>query len=144
MAAVDVPVQVDAPYLWVEEFHQRFGLPVEEEPMMPRLDRANLRLGLLREELAEVEAALRLFYTGRRNAKDSVASLAQELADLLYVTYGMALECGIPITAVMREVHRANMSKLDDNGQPQYREDGKVVKGPNYRPPNIAAVLWRG
>lgn len=87
-----------------------------------------LRVGLIAEEFDELKAALL--------DRDTVA-VAHELADLLYVVVGTADQLSIPIGQVFAEVHRANMSKLPFTK----REDGKVIKGPNYRPPNVAAVL---
>lgn len=67
--------------------------------------------------------------------------LAKELADLLYVVYGAADAFGIPIDAVFREVHKSNMSKLGTDGKPVRREDGKVMKGPNYKAPDIRRLV---
>lgn len=64
-------------------------------------------------------------------------ALAKELADLLYVIYGAADVFDIPIDEVFNQVHQSNMSKLDDDGKPVKRADGKVIKGPNYKPPNL-------
>jgi predicted HAD superfamily Cof-like phosphohydrolase len=61
---------------------------------------------------------------------------------MAYVIYGTACEYGIPLDAVLDEVHRSNMSKLGADGRPVYRTDGKVLKGPAFRPPDIAAVLY--
>ena len=66
------------------------------------------------------------------------------LADLVYVLYGMAQECGIPLPAVLAEVHAANLSKLGEDGRPVLRADGKVLRGPGYRPPDVRAALSRG
>ena len=80
------------------------------------------------------------------NAKElaeqvKAAEAADALADLIYVIYGMALETGIDLASVLAEVQRSNMSKLGADGKPVYREDGKVLKGPDYFPPNVEAVL---
>ena len=72
--------------------------------------------------------------------RDTVET-ADALADLIYVIYGMALETGIDLASVLAEVQRSNMSKLGADGKPVYREDGKVLKGPDYFPPNVEAVL---
>lgn len=69
---------------------------------------------------------------------------ADALADLVYVIYGMALECGINLPAVLAEVQSSNMSKLGEDGKPIYREDGKVLKGPGFFVPNIARGLAQG
>lgn len=67
--------------------------------------------------------------------------IAKELADLLYVVYGAADAFDIPIDLVFADVHDSNMSKLGADGRPVRREDGKVMKGPNYRPPDLSYIL---
>ena len=64
------------------------------------------------------------------------------MADLLYVIYHAAITFGIPLDEVFKEVHKSNMSKLGDDGKPIFREDGKVMKGPNYKLPNLEKVLY--
>lgn len=91
-----------------------------------------LRVELIREELDELIEAM---------ADRDVVGIADALADILYVTYGAAHVYGIPIDKVFAEVHRSNMTKLGSDGRPVYREDGKVVKGPDYEPPNIVEIL---
>lgn len=68
-------------------------------------------------------------------------ALAKELADVVYVAYGTALAYGIDLDIALREVHESNMTKLDDDGKAIVRDDGKILKGPNYRPPILAAAL---
>lgn len=144
----------------VEEFHRTYGLPVLDRPELVE-ERVELRLDLIREELAElVEAAEKLDLVG----------VADALGDLLYVIYGAAHEFGIPLDAVVAEIHRSNMTKLwteeeaeealrnpdrypEDKrphrairtaaGVVTQRADGKVLKGPRYQPPDIEAVLRR-
>lgn len=94
-----------------------------------------LRWKLIQEELKEVEDEL---FAHRES--HSKARLAKELADLLYVVYGCADALDIPIDLVFHDVHRSNMSKLDASGRPVRREDGKVMKGPNYAPPDLSWV----
>jgi NTP pyrophosphatase (non-canonical NTP hydrolase) len=65
------------------------------------------------------------------------ADCLKELADLVYVCYQYAANLGWDLDETLDRVHQSNMSKLDDNGNPIYREDGKVLKGPNYQPPNL-------
>ena len=74
------------------------------------------------------------------HTRDTVQT-ADALADLTYVIYGMALELGIPLGDVLREVQASNMSKLGADGKPIYREDGKVLKGPGFFDPDIAGAL---
>ena len=75
---------------------------------------------------------------GDDGTRDTVEA-ADALADLVYVIYGMALETGIDLAAVLAEVQRSNMSKLGTDGRPIYREDGKVLKGPGYFAPDVPA-----
>lgn len=121
------------PFEMVKEFHETYGLPVANSPGHPSEDRVKLRRDLISEEYWEYDRAVD---TG------DLINLAQELADLLYVTYGAALEYGIDLDAVVAEVHRANMSKLDVDGSVIRREDGKILKGPAYKEPNIEAILF--
>jgi predicted HAD superfamily Cof-like phosphohydrolase len=85
---------------------------------------------------------------GRRNqgcpcyANLCRTKLAKELADLLVVAYGTAEVFGIDLDWAFVETMASNMTKLDSNGKPIYREDGKVLKGPNYRPPNMEVVVY--
>jgi len=65
------------------------------------------------------------------------ADCLKELADLVYVCYQYAVNLGWDLDEALDRVHQSNMSKLDDNGNPIYREDNKVLKGPNYQPPNL-------
>lgn len=67
----------------------------------------------------------------------NAAECLKELADLVYVCYQYAANLGWDLDEALDRVHQSNMSKLDDNGNPIYREDGKVLKGPNYQPPNL-------
>lgn len=94
----------------------------------------SLRCALIEEEAAEFRAAL---------DADDLVEVADALADLLYVVYGAALTFGIPIAEVFAEVHRSNMTKLDDQGNPIFRPDGKVMKGPNFSPPDLSPILQR-
>ena len=65
------------------------------------------------------------------------AECLKELSDLVYVCYQYAANLGWDLDEALDRVHQSNMSKLDDSGNPIYREDGKVLKGPNYEPPNL-------
>lgn len=116
----------------VREFHVTYGMPVVETPSHPTSDRVKLRRDLISEEYWEYDRAVE---------KGDLVNLAQELADILYVVYGAALEYGIDLDAVVAEVHRANMSKLDTDGSVLRREDGKVLKGPKYKAPDVEFVL---
>lgn len=117
----------------VLDFHEAFDLPKEPLPTAHVGEVvAQLRVRLLREEVEEFADA-----TERRD----IVAIADALADVVYVAYGSAITYGIDLDAVVREVHRANMSKLNDAGRPVLREDGKVLKSARYRPPDVASVL---
>lgn len=116
----------------VREFHETYGQPVGKNPQFLSEDRMALRKRLIEEEYAEFLEAVE---------EGDLANAGKELADLIYVVQGTAVEMGINLDWVMKEVHNSNMSKLDENGKPIYREDGKVLKGKNYFEPNVKAVL---
>jgi len=69
--------------------------------------------------------------------------IAKELVDVLYVIYGTGHAFGIDLDKCFEEVHNSNLSKLGEDGKPVYREDGKVMKGPNYKPPDIQKVVYQ-
>jgi len=71
----------------------------------------------------------------------SRAECLKELADLVYVAAQYAENMDWDLEQALRRVHRSNMSKLGDDGKPIYREDGKVLKGPNYQPPNLTDLV---
>lgn len=117
----------------VAEFHMSFNLPLETRPqyrVSPEL--GSLRVELLREEFEEFKDAVE---------REDLVAIADALGDIVYVAYGSALTYGIDLDAVLREVHRANMSKLGPDGRPLMREDGKVLKPSTYSPPDIQRVL---
>lgn len=117
----------------VKEFHRTYGVPIADKPGMLDPERSRMRKEILREEFEEYRSA---------HNRDLVET-ADALADMVYVIYGTALEYGIPLDDVLAEVHRSNMSKLGADGKPVYREDGKVLKGPSYFPPDIEGVMAR-
>ena len=87
------------------------------------------------KEFLEAESTLYL------SSNDHKESALKELADLVYVCYQYAENMGWDLDEAMYRVHESNMSKLDDEGNPIYREDGKVLKGPNYKPPNLQDLV---
>ena len=116
----------------VKLFMESFGQQVKSKPEFPSDDILKLRTDLIDEEVKELWDAC--------DARDLV-EIADALTDILYVTYGMAHALGIPIDECFAEVQASNMSKLGEDGKPIYREDGKVMKGPNYSVPNLKNVL---
>lgn len=119
----------------VAEFHSAFGIENRHEPtvaLTPEL--AQLRFDLLKEENEEyLEAA----------KNGDLTEVADALGDILYILCGTLLTHGLQhkIEEVFMEIQQSNMSKLGADGKPIYREDGKVMKGPNYFRPNISRIL---
>jgi predicted HAD superfamily Cof-like phosphohydrolase len=120
------------PYYKVREFHETYGQPVAYEPQFLSEARMELRKKLIEEEYQEFLDAVE---------EGDLMNAFKELADLIYVVEGTAVEMGGNLSRVFSEVHRSNMSKLDADGEPIYREDGKVLKGPNYFEPDIESVV---
>ena len=101
---------------------------VRTKPQFPNEKTMQLRYDLIKEELKELELAMKT-----KNLKE----IADALTDILYVTYGAGYAYGIDLDKCFKEVQRANMSKLGEDGKPIYNEKGKVMKGPNYLEPNL-------
>ena len=116
----------------VRDFMKTFGQEVKTEPELPTKETAKLRIELIVEELNELIDA---------NEDKDLVGIADALTDILYVTYGAGHAFGIDLDACFREVQRSNMSKLGEDGKPIYREDGKVLKGPNYSEPDLKRTL---
>ena len=112
----------------VKTFMETFGQVVRTKPQFPDEETMQLRLDLIKEELNELEQAMKT-----KNLKE----IADALTDILYVTYGAGYAYGINLDKCFKEVQRANMSKLGRDGKPIYNEKGKVMKGPNYTKPNL-------
>lgn len=92
------------------------------------------QLDLIIEEFKEFLEAEGMLFRHGRNAKEECL---KELADLVYVCYQYAENMGWFLDEALDRVHKSNMSKLGEDGKPIYREDGKVLKGPNYKPPTL-------
>jgi predicted HAD superfamily Cof-like phosphohydrolase len=116
----------------VNVFMDAFGQEVKRSPEFPDLDTVALRYELIKEELQELFVAM---------AEKDMVEVADALTDILYVTYGAGHAFGIDLDACFREVQRSNMSKLGEDGKPIYREDGKILKGPDYSEPDLKKVL---
>jgi predicted HAD superfamily Cof-like phosphohydrolase len=135
----------------VRAFHVAMGQPTADRPQMLTVERVRLRLALILEEVSELADALGSSgYTVRRietviewlgrdefKRAQNLTEAADALADISYVVAGTAVEMGIPLGEVFDEVHASNMTKLGGT----VREDGKLLKPPGYRPPDIARVL---
>lgn len=122
-----------SPERMLREFHETLHVHGGLAPDAPTADIPawirDIRLTLLDEEVAELHEAM---------TAGDVVKIADALADIVYVAVGTAVPYGIPFDAVLREVHRSNMTKVNDLSL------GKLVKGPGYDPPRIADILRRG
>ena len=121
----------------VQTFHEAFGLGMKDSPTANLDAQKNLlRYKLMREENEE--------YLDAANNKDLV-EVADALGDMLYILFGTIIEHGMQhkIEEVFNEIQKSNMSKLGADGKPIFREDGKVLKGPNYFKPDIKTILDR-
>tara|TARA_B100000424_G_scaffold191803_1_gene149462 strand:+ start:1174 stop:1623 length:450 start_codon:yes stop_codon:yes gene_type:complete len=118
----------------VKDFMKTFKQDVHITPHWPSEAICDLRFDLIQEELDELHEAM--YYS-----KGTLVDVADALTDLLVVIYGAGHAFGIDLDKCFDEVHRSNMSKLGEDGKPIYREDGKVLKGPNFFEPNLKAIL---
>lgn len=116
----------------VKKFMEAFGQEVKDKPELPEDKIVNLRIELIAEELEELWDACE---------KKDIVEIADALTDILYVTYGAGHAFGIDLDSCFKEVQRSNMSKLGEDGKPIYREDGKILKGPNYSEPDLKNTL---
>ena len=119
----------------VKEFHEAFKIGNEEQPI-GKIDEKDylLRYKLMREENEEyLEAA----------QNGDLVEIVDACGDMLYILCGTMLKHGLQskIEEVFREIQSSNMSKLDANGEPIYREDGKVLKSELYFKPDIKTIL---
>ena len=119
----------------VKEFADTFNIEYSDD-MNVNIDEStiDLRFRLMQEENQE--------YLEAAKNKD-IVEVADALGDILYILCGTILTHGLQhkIVEVFNEIQRSNMSKLDINGKPVFREDGKILKGPNYFQPNIKEIL---
>ena len=116
----------------VKKFMETFGQRVRTKPQFPDEKTMKLRFDLIKEELNELEEAMKT-----KNLKE----IADALTDILYVTYGAGYAYGINLDECFKEVQRANMSKLGNDGKPIYNDEGKVMKGPNYFKPDLTKFI---
>jgi predicted HAD superfamily Cof-like phosphohydrolase len=123
----------------LREFHSTYGLVINDEPIDfthendEDVETFRLRWNLCSEEWDEFQTA--------HEGEDLVA-LADAICDLVYVLVGTAVSYGIPFDKCFAEVQRSNMSKLDQDGKPIIREDGKILKGPFFSPPALARIIY--
>ena len=116
----------------VGHFMKTFGQEVKTKPSFSSDKINKLRIDLIKEELEELTQAM--------NDKD-LLEVADALTDILYVTYGAGHAFGIDLDRCFDEVQNSNMSKLDEQGNPIYRRDGKVLKSDGYKPPQLEDLV---
>jgi len=119
----------------VKEFHTAFEIGFSESPKSDLGESKNiLRFNLMKEENEEYLEAVQ---------NNDLIEIADALGDMLYILCGTIIEHGLQhkIEAVFDEIQRSNMSKLNHDGKPIYREDGKVMKGPNYFKPDFSKII---
>ena len=140
----------------VGEFMKAYEQDVHTTARFPLEKIRQLRFDLIEEELDELDVAMKkqeeLEETNDNgelssesefinDSQENLIEIADALTDLLYVIYGAGHAYGIDLDACFDEVQRSNMSKLDENGKAIKREDGKILKGPNYSPPNLHGIV---
>jgi predicted HAD superfamily Cof-like phosphohydrolase len=119
----------------VKEFHTAFIIGHSETPISNLGETKNiLRYNLMKEENEEYLEAVQ---------NNDLIEIADALGDMMYILCGTIIEHGLQhkIEEVFDEIQRSNMSKLGEDGKPIYREDGKVLKGPNYFKPDFSKIL---
>lgn len=126
---------MDRTQMQVLQFMQKAGQEIPLRPQLRSTSFDTLRYQLLKEEVGEFLDA---------QVDQDLVEIADALGDILYVAYGAALGYGIDLEPIMDEIHMSNMSKFPTS----LREDGKVMKGPNFVPPDLDTVLsrqgWQG
>ena len=130
----------------VSEFHEVMSLDIDSPPRVSLLQlRARLILEETRETLKAMEVLEMELERGKKGTEEQWADLLKELADLQYVLSGTLISFNTisgDFDAAFNRVHLSNMSKLDSSGNPVYREDGKVTKGPNYQAPTLGDLIY--
>jgi len=132
---IDYPYNMEpmTQYQMVRDWLQAFGKPLDQPFANKQLD---LIINCIGEEYSEVFAEVAM------DAEDvDPEKLTKELCDLLWVTYQAAAFFGLPIEQAFKRVYDSNMSKLGSDGKPVLREDGKILKGPNYKPAELGDLF---
>lgn len=116
----------------VREFHETYQVPIRTLPTLD-IEERELRYELIREEVEELREAL---------DNNDLVEVFDALLDIIWVAYGGILAFGLPFEEGIEEVARSNRSKLGEDGKPIYREsDRKVLKGPNFSPPDLRSII---
>ena len=126
---------INKPIAAVTSFHEAYGIEIEDKPTANLPDQiSTLRFNLMKEENEEYLTAVK---------EGDLVEVGDALGDMLYILCGTIIAHGFhnKIEAIFDEIQRSNMSKLGADGKPIYREDGKVMKGPNYFKPDLKKIL---
>lgn len=120
----------------VKKFNEAFNLPINNNPCLPKFTLQYKRIDYLQEELDEFSEAVK---------EQDLVEIADAIVDQLYIVLGTAVLYGLgdKLEALFDEVHRSNMTKLDENGQPVYNKHGKVAKSALYQEPDLKSILER-
>ena len=129
---------------YIKEFHKAFRLPIEEDITVPLL---KLRKTLIAEEVKELfeelDIVIKKLEAGEEVSKENYVNMLKEMSDVQVVLSGTAVSIKQlrNLHEAFIRVHESNMSKLGEDGKPIYREDDKVLKGPNYKKPNLEDLI---
>ncbi len=122
----------------IMQFHEVFGCYIQRSPnaVIPQ-DIKEVRQRILQEEVDELDDAAQ---------KEDIVAVADALGDIIYVALGTVISYGLQdkFEAIFSEIHRSNMSKLDENGKPILREDGKILKSKLYTRPQLSGIIFDG
>ncbi len=120
----------------IMDFHQTFQCYIQRSPnaVIPK-DIKDVRQRILQEEVDELDDAAK---------KEDLIAVADALGDIVYVALGTVISYGLQdkFEKVFAEIHRANMSKLDEQGKPIFREDGKILKSKLYTAPKLEPIIF--
>lgn len=122
----------------VKEFNRTYGVKTLKNSDGFGKARVKTQVELINEEIKELCSAFALWHEFGLNNKGKILDA---ICDSIYVLIGLALKMGFDLDGAFREVHRSNMSKLGEDGKPIKREDGKILKGPNFTPPNLEPYI---
>ena len=129
---------------YIKEFHEAFGVSINKKPTVKVL---KLRRWLIDEEVkelfADIDKAISYLESNKKVPKALYANMLKEMADIQVVLSGtsVSLKPLQKLEEAFKLVHDSNMSKLDENGKPIIRKDGKILKGPNYFEPDLSDLI---
>lgn len=128
----------------VKDFHETYGLDVNDDPLdikqlHPHGPTSSSPLWRLRDSLHDEEG---IELDDAMGQAEDLVDIADAICDLIYVLCGTAVSFGIPLDECFAEVQRSNMSKLMPDGSVLRRGDGKIMKGPDFSPPDLKSIIY--